>query len=145
MPVALNEDQSALAQTVAGFAERHGARESTRKETDNHKAGERPDHWLELISLGLHAVHLPEEVGGQGGSIEDIAVVIGEAGRALLPGPTVADGVCQRGRSDRRGRRCRHRHPEASRRRSHRHCAWGSIVADLGERDDRRDLMVNAL
>src|SRR5438045_366327 len=87
MPVALSDDQSALAQTVAGFAERHGARESTRKETANHKAGERPDHWLELISLGLHAVHLPEEVGGQGGSVEDIAVVIGEAGRALLPGP----------------------------------------------------------
>jgi 3-oxochol-4-en-24-oyl-CoA dehydrogenase len=87
MPVALNDDQSALAQTVAGFAERHGARESTRKDTAHHKAGELPDHWLELISLGLHAVHLPEEVGGQGGSIEDIAVVIGEAGRALLPGP----------------------------------------------------------
>jgi alkylation response protein AidB-like acyl-CoA dehydrogenase len=87
MPVALNDDQSALAQTVAGFAERHGARESTRKEAANHKAGERPDHWLELISLGLHAVHLPEGVGGQGGSIADIAVVIGEAGRALLPGP----------------------------------------------------------
>lgn len=87
MPVALNDDQSALAQTVAGFAERQGARESTRKATANHKAGERPDHWLELISLGLHAVHLSEEVGGQGGSIEDIAVVIGEAGRALLPGP----------------------------------------------------------
>lgn len=87
MPVALNDDQSALAQTVAGFAERRGARDSTRKDSANHKAGERPDHWLELISLGLHAAHLPEEVGGQGGSIEDIAVVIGEAGRALLPGP----------------------------------------------------------
>ncbi|HEX5253941.1 MAG TPA: acyl-CoA dehydrogenase [Mycobacterium sp.] len=87
MPVALNDDQGALAQTVAGFAERQGARGSTRKETANHKAGEFPDHWLELISLGLHAAHLPEEVGGQGGSIEDIAVVIGEAGRALLPGP----------------------------------------------------------
>lgn len=87
MPVALDDDQSILAQTVAGFAERHGARESTRKNTANHKAGERPDHWLELISLGLHAVHLPEAVGGQGGSIEDLAVVVGEAGRALLPGP----------------------------------------------------------
>ena len=87
MPVALNDDQGALAQTVAGFAARHGARESTRKDTANHKAGARPDHWLQLISLGLHAVHLPEEVDGQGGSIEDIAVVIGEAGRALLPGP----------------------------------------------------------
>src|SRR3981081_4505149 len=87
MPVALNDDQSALAQTVAGFAERHGARESTRKDTANHKAGERPDHWLEVLSLGLHAGPLPEEVGRQGASIDDIAVVIGEAGRALLPGP----------------------------------------------------------
>jgi 3-oxochol-4-en-24-oyl-CoA dehydrogenase len=87
MPVALNDDQSALAQTVAGFAERHRARECTRKDAAHHRAGERPEHWLELISLGLHAVHLPEEVGGQGGSTEDIAVVIGEAGRALLPGP----------------------------------------------------------
>jgi alkylation response protein AidB-like acyl-CoA dehydrogenase len=93
MPVALNDDQSALAQTVAGFAARHGAHESTRKDTASHKAGGRPDHWLELISLGLHAVHLPEEVGGQGGSVEDIAVVIGEAGRAALPGPLLAT-VC---------------------------------------------------
>jgi alkylation response protein AidB-like acyl-CoA dehydrogenase len=87
MPVAVNDDQSALAQTVAAFCERHGARESNRKDTLNHKAGERPDHWLELISLGLHAVHLSDDVGGQGGSIEDLAVVVGEAGRALLPGP----------------------------------------------------------
>jgi 3-oxochol-4-en-24-oyl-CoA dehydrogenase len=87
MPVALDEDQFALAKTVAGFAERHGACDSTRKESVTLKAGERPDHWPDLVSLGLHAVHLPEATGGQGGSIEDLAVVICEAGRALLPGP----------------------------------------------------------
>jgi alkylation response protein AidB-like acyl-CoA dehydrogenase len=87
MPVALNDEQSALARAVAAFAERHGARESTRKDAVKLKAGERPDHWLELVSLGLHAVHLPEFVGGQGGSIHDVAVVIAEAGRSLLPGP----------------------------------------------------------
>lgn len=92
MPVALNDDQIALARTVAGFAERHGARESIRRDGAE-KAGMLPDHWTQLISLGLHAVHLPEEVGGQGGSLEDIAVVIGEAGRALLPGPLLAT-VC---------------------------------------------------
>jgi len=54
MPVAINDDQDELAHTVAGFAERHGARESTRKDTVKHKAGLRPDHWPELISLGLH-------------------------------------------------------------------------------------------
>ena len=87
MPVALNDDQSALARTVAAFAERHGSCESTRKDATKHKVGDSPDHWLELTDLGLHAVHLPDEVGGQGGSIEDLAVVVAEAGRALLPGP----------------------------------------------------------
>ncbi|TVX99337.1 acyl-CoA dehydrogenase [Mycolicibacterium porcinum] len=87
MPVALTDDHSALAETVAGFAARHGSRESTRKNTAEHRAGERPDHWQELVSLGLQAVHLPEEVGGQGGSINDLAVVVAETGRALLPGP----------------------------------------------------------
>ncbi len=39
------------------------------------------------MRLGLHAVHLSEKVGGQGGDIGDLAVVIGEAGKALIPGP----------------------------------------------------------
>ncbi|WP_006244934.1 acyl-CoA dehydrogenase [Mycolicibacterium tusciae] len=92
MPVALNEDQIALAQTVAGFAEHHRARASIRRDGKGN-AGEGCDPWAELVNLGLHAVHLPEAVGGQGGTLEDIAVVIGESGRALIPGPLLAT-VC---------------------------------------------------
>jgi alkylation response protein AidB-like acyl-CoA dehydrogenase len=136
MPVAVNDDQSALAQTVAAFCERHGARESNRKDTLNHKAGERPDHWLELISLGLHAVHLSDDVGGQGGSIEDLAVVVGEAGRALLPGPLLPT-VCQCNRVDRAHRRRCHRHPQAVGRWNHRDGTRGGFVPTITQRTGR--------
>jgi hypothetical protein len=56
MPVALNDDPCALAQTVAGFAERHGARESTRKDMASHRSGERPDHWTHLHRRRLRSV-----------------------------------------------------------------------------------------
>lgn len=87
MPLALTADQAALAQAVSGFADRHHTREYTRKHTDRLAAGERPTFWADLVALGLPGVHLPDEVGGQGGTPDEIAVVLAEAGRALLPGP----------------------------------------------------------
>ncbi|WP_280508610.1 acyl-CoA dehydrogenase [Nocardia flavorosea] len=97
MPVALTADQAALAETVAGFADRYAAREYTRKHTDRLKQGNLPEFWPELVALGLTGVHLPETIGGQGGTLDDLAVVLAESGRALLPGPllptTVAGAV----------------------------------------------------
>ncbi|WP_290055296.1 acyl-CoA dehydrogenase family protein, partial [Nocardia nova] len=87
MPLALTADQAALAQAVSGFADRHHPREYTRKHTDRLAAGERPTFWADLVALGLPGVHLPDEVGGQGGTPDEIAVVLAEAGRALVPGP----------------------------------------------------------
>ncbi|NKY54947.1 acyl-CoA dehydrogenase [Nocardia flavorosea] len=97
VPVALTADQAALAETVAGFADRYAAREYTRKHTDRLKQGNLPEFWPELVALGLTGVHLPETIGGQGGTLDDLAVVLAESGRALLPGPllptTVAGAV----------------------------------------------------
>ncbi|WP_328394825.1 acyl-CoA dehydrogenase [Nocardia sp. NBC_00416] len=87
VPVALTADQAALAETVAGFADRHAGREYTRKNTGSLKQGARPEFWSGLVALGLTGVHLPESVGGQGGTLDDLAVVLDESGRALLPGP----------------------------------------------------------
>ncbi len=86
MPVALTADQVALAESVGGFAARHATREYTRKNTEQLRRGELPTFWAELVATGLTGVHLPEDVGGQGGSLEEIAVVIAEFGKALLPG-----------------------------------------------------------
>ncbi|WP_280437646.1 acyl-CoA dehydrogenase [Nocardia carnea] len=93
MPVALTADQAALAETVAGFADRYAARDYTRKHTDRLKQGNLPEFWPELVALGLTGVHLPEAVGGQGGTLDDLAVVLAESGRALLPGPLLPTAI----------------------------------------------------
>lgn len=93
MPVALTADQTALAETVAGFAARHAGLEHTRKHTERLKQGVLPGFWADLVALGLTGVHLPESVGGQGGTLEELAVVLAESGRALLPGPLLPTAV----------------------------------------------------
>ncbi len=87
VPVALTADQVALAETVTGFAGRRTGREYTRKNAEDLENGVRPEFWAELVALGLVGVHLREDVGGQGGTLDDLAVVVAESGRALLPGP----------------------------------------------------------
>ena len=54
---------------------------------DSLAAGQRPAFWADLVAHGLHAVGLPESVGGQGGELAEAACVIDAAGYALLPGP----------------------------------------------------------
>jgi alkylation response protein AidB-like acyl-CoA dehydrogenase len=87
MAIALTDDHRALADTVAGFAARHTPTAATRRDFDRVAAGAEPAYWPELIGQALHAVHIPEEFGGQGGGLEDLAVVVEAAGAALLPGP----------------------------------------------------------
>ncbi|MEU1159167.1 acyl-CoA dehydrogenase, partial [Streptomyces sp. NPDC005918] len=53
----------------------------------------RPAHWDGLAGQGLLGVHLPEEYGGGGGDLLDLAVVLEEAARAALPGPLAASSL----------------------------------------------------
>ncbi len=87
MVVALTDEQIQLTDSMAGFVKRHGGPERTRARFDAIAAGHRPDFWDALVAHGLHAVHLPEHLGGQGGSLAEAACVIDAAGYGLLPGP----------------------------------------------------------
>jgi alkylation response protein AidB-like acyl-CoA dehydrogenase len=87
MAIALTDEHRALADTVAGFAARHAPVASTRPSFDRLATGAEPAHWAELVKQALHAVHIPEEFGGQGGGLEELAVVVEAAGAALVPGP----------------------------------------------------------
>ncbi|MFI5952712.1 acyl-CoA dehydrogenase [Cryptosporangium sp. NPDC051539] len=89
MAIALTEEQQELAAAVEGFVSRYAPPTRVRADLDSSAAGERPDHWRVLVAQGLHAVHLPERHGGQGGSLGDLAVVLDAVGRGLLPGPFV--------------------------------------------------------
>ncbi len=109
MVVALTDEQVQLTDTMAGFARRHGGLELTRSQFDAIAAGHRPDFWPALVNQGLHAVHLPEEFGGQGGTLADAACVIDAAGYGLLPGPllptVIAGAVVATADTDRPGTR----------------------------------------
>jgi alkylation response protein AidB-like acyl-CoA dehydrogenase len=87
VPIALTEEQTDLAASVAGFVERHAPSESTRAALDALAAGARPDFWDALVAQGLPSLHLPEDGGGGGGTGLDLAVAVEETGRGLLPGP----------------------------------------------------------
>ncbi|MEO6531085.1 MAG: acyl-CoA dehydrogenase, partial [Specibacter sp.] len=90
MPLYLAEDQADLATAVSDFADRFADIRQTHENLDSYGAGGRPPHWDELVENGLHALHISEERGGQGGSVVDTGVVVEEFGRRLVPGPYVS-------------------------------------------------------
>ena len=96
MTLGLSPEQQDLSEAVRQFAGRHAPIAATRDNFDKLAAGQLPDWWDTLVANGFHAVHLPEDLGGQGGGLIDAACVLESAGKALLPGPllpTVATGA----------------------------------------------------
>ncbi|MFE5299529.1 acyl-CoA dehydrogenase [Streptomyces sp. NPDC056632] len=86
MGIAITHEQRELARSVRGWLTRAVPPEAVRKLLDAPDAG-RPAYWDGAARQGLLGIHLPEERGGGGGDLVDLAVVLEEAGRALLPGP----------------------------------------------------------
>jgi alkylation response protein AidB-like acyl-CoA dehydrogenase len=87
MGIALREEQVALAESVAKFAARHAPTATTRRELDDLAAGIRPAWWDALCEQGLLSLHLPARAGGDEAGLEELAVVVEETGRGLVPGP----------------------------------------------------------
>ena len=90
MTIALTPEQQQLAEAVTQFAARHAPIEKTRRTFDTLAAGELPQWWDDFVVNGFHAVHLPTEIGGQGGTLMDTACVVEAAATALLPGPVLS-------------------------------------------------------
>jgi alkylation response protein AidB-like acyl-CoA dehydrogenase len=92
MALAVTEDQVALAESVAGWAERAKVREAARAEVDvpalTRPAG-RPEWWSGAVELGLPGLALPEETAGSGASVVELAVALEELGRHIAHGPYV--------------------------------------------------------
>src|SRR3954469_25673331 len=91
MPIAITDDQRALADSVAQLLRRRDARADARAllEAPDEKP---PAAWRELVGMGVLGLHIPEEYGGSGGDLTDLVVAVEELGRAVTPGafvPTV--------------------------------------------------------
>ncbi|OBK78109.1 acyl-CoA dehydrogenase [Mycobacterium sp. 1165178.9] len=87
MTLGLSPEQQELSDAVGQFAARNAPIAATRESLDELAAGHVPGWWDALVANGFHAVHLPEDLGGQGGRPIDAACVLESAGKSLLPGP----------------------------------------------------------
>lgn len=54
---------------------------------EEHELGVTDDLWRQICSLGWTGLVFPEQYGGTGGDFIDLAVLLEETGRSLLPGP----------------------------------------------------------
>jgi alkylation response protein AidB-like acyl-CoA dehydrogenase len=87
VPLPLTDDHRALAEAVADVARRHAPVEATRAALGDTADGVRPACWDALVHQGFHAVHLPAEHGGDDAGMPELAVIVEQLGRALVPGP----------------------------------------------------------
>src|ERR1700733_8715505 len=95
MTLGLTEEHLQLAETVRGWAQRNSPADVVRAAADGADRG--AAHYLQtlapgLAEQGLLGLHVPDEDGGQGFGLPELAVALEELGRALVPGaflPTV--------------------------------------------------------
>jgi len=96
MALAITDDHRELAEVARAFLADHDARAHARRLLDE-EAETPPPFWKELCELGWLGLHLPEEYGGQGYGIPELAIVLEELGRVVAPGPflptVLASGV----------------------------------------------------
>jgi alkylation response protein AidB-like acyl-CoA dehydrogenase len=87
MGIGLTGEHQELAVSVRAFAARHVPREVLRAAVEAPES--RPEFWEVLTDQGLLGLHVPEQYGGQGFSLVELAVAVEEMGRAAAPGPYV--------------------------------------------------------
>ncbi|MEV8546511.1 acyl-CoA dehydrogenase [Streptomyces sp. NPDC051572] len=86
MALAITDDHQALADVVRSFTSARDLRGLSRAALDGGAAGI-PDVWREMADLGWLGLHVPEEFGGSGYGLPELAVVADELGYGVAPGP----------------------------------------------------------
>ena len=85
MALPISDDHKALAAVVREFAEATGLRTLTRELLDG--PADIEPAWRGMAKLGWPGLHLPEEHGGSGFGLEDLAVVAEGLDATVAPGP----------------------------------------------------------
>ncbi|MEU5837552.1 acyl-CoA dehydrogenase [Streptomyces diacarni] len=86
MTIGLTEEHRDLRDSVRAFTTRHVTQDVVRKAVDaEHET--LPPYWQGIADQGLLGLHLPEDTGGAGYGLTELAVVLEELGRAVVPGP----------------------------------------------------------
>ncbi len=88
MQLVRTEDQELLAKTAADFVQEQSPLSRVRALRDaRDPVGYSPELWRRMAELGWVGIPFPEELGGAGMGLSELAVVMEELGRALAPEP----------------------------------------------------------
>lgn len=88
MSLAITDDHRALAETAGEVLHKRNALAASRALLDGAEEA-LPEMWPEIAQLGWLGLHLPEQYGGSGYGLEELAVVVEQLGRVVAPGPFV--------------------------------------------------------
>ncbi len=102
MAIALNDVHRELAEVARSFLAGQKVRDSARLLLDAADE-ELPPFWTAMAGLGWLGLHLPEEYGGSGFGLPELAVVLEELGRAVAPGPFLSTVIASAVLADQAG------------------------------------------
>ncbi len=86
MAIGIQDEHEELRAAVQGWAEARDVGAAVRAALDA-DADAVPPYWADLAAQGLVAIHVPDEYGGQGAGVVELAVVAEELGRVAAVGP----------------------------------------------------------
>ena len=88
MDLSLSEEQEMLRDIARDFLRRECTKDLVR-EMEEDEIGYPSDLWKKMADLGWMGLTIPQEYGGMESSFLDLAVLLEEFGRALVPGPFI--------------------------------------------------------
>ena len=92
MDLSLSEEQELLKNFARDFLEKECPEQYVR-DMEEDERGYSPEIWKKMAEQGWQGLVIPEAYGGAGLSFLDLAVLLEEFGRALLPGPFISTVV----------------------------------------------------
>ena len=95
MAIALNDAHRELAEVARSFLAGQKARDAARLLLDAADE-ELPPFWPAMAGLGWLGLHVPEEYGGSGFGLPELAVVLEELGRAVIYGSVMGSFCCEK-------------------------------------------------
>jgi len=98
----LSEEQQILVDSVQRFVQNDSGVERFRKLRDTDRSWE-PEMWARMGEMGWLSVPFPEEHGGFGGRFVDLALILEQLGRGLVPEPIIPSVVLAGGLLSRLG------------------------------------------
>src|SRR5439155_27107433 len=92
MDLGLTEEQEMLKNFARDFLEKE-CPESLVRQMEEDDRGYSPELWKKMAEQGWQGLIVPEQYGGAGMKLTDLAVLLEEFGRALVPGPFISTAV----------------------------------------------------